>query len=68
LLEVWRRLDVRSRTAINVIRTGRDLVLVAKSHEPVIRAIVAGKAAAARRAVQAHVRSFRPPLPHADRG
>ena len=42
LLDVWTQLDVRSRTTVNMIRTGRDLNAVAASHRPVIEALATG--------------------------
>ena len=55
LFEIWSRLDVRAHTIMNVLRSERDLTVVARSHLPIIAALKAGDARAARRATRAHV-------------
>jgi DNA-binding GntR family transcriptional regulator len=55
LLEIWSLLDVKAHTVMNLLRGQRDLILVAKSHLPIVAALNAGDARAARRATRAHV-------------
>lgn len=55
LLDIWTLLDVKAHTVMNVLRTQRDLTVVADSHMPIIEALNAGDARAARRATQVHV-------------
>lgn len=55
LLDIWSLLDVKAHTVMNVLRSQRDLALVADSHVPIIEALNAGDARAARRATRAHV-------------
>ena len=55
LLDIWSLLDVKAHTVMNVLRSQRDLTLVANSHVPIIEALNAGDARAARRTTRAHV-------------
>lgn len=55
LLGIWSRLDVQSHTIMNVLRSHRDLMAVALSHQPIVAALEAGDARAARRATRAHI-------------
>ena len=67
LLDIWRRLDVRSRATVNIIRMGRDLKAIAQSHLPILRAIASGRPEAARRAARAHILGYRPKVTPAER-
>ncbi len=60
LLEVWSRLDVRSRSALNLVRTSANLTATARSHGAIIEAIETGRAATIRRAIKDHILAFRP--------
>lgn len=55
LLDIWSLLDVKAHTVMNVLRSRRELSRVAQSHVPIIEALNAGNARAARRATRAHV-------------
>jgi len=55
LLDIWSQLDVKAHTVMNVLRSQRDLTLVANSHTPIVDALNAGDAQAARRAARTHV-------------
>lgn len=55
LLDIWSLLDVKAHTVMNVLRSRRDLAAVAESHVPIVEALQAGNARAARRATRAHV-------------
>jgi DNA-binding GntR family transcriptional regulator len=69
LLDIWSRLDVKSRTTVNIVRTARDLKAVARSHQPIVRALESGNASQARSELRKHVLSYKPrvgPLPAGD--
>jgi DNA-binding GntR family transcriptional regulator len=55
LLDIWSLLNVKAHTVMNVLRSQRDLSLVADSHIPIVAALNDGDARAARRATRAHV-------------
>ena len=55
LLDIWSLLDVKAHTVMNVLRSQRDLTLVANSHVAIVEALNAGDARAARRTTRAHV-------------
>ena len=56
LLEVWDRLDIQSRTAMNVMRSEPDFATVHAEHRAIAEAVSSGKGNAARQALGAHVR------------
>jgi DNA-binding GntR family transcriptional regulator len=60
LVEIWAMLDVKARTMLAVTRSGLDLGAVAESHWPIVEALKAGKAAAARRAMRQHILRYKP--------
>jgi DNA-binding GntR family transcriptional regulator len=62
LLDIWLRLDVRSRSMVNIVRAGRDLIATANSHNDVIAAVLSGSPAQARRKLRAHIAEYRPSL------
>jgi DNA-binding GntR family transcriptional regulator len=66
LLDIWTRLDVKSRTAVNIVRTARDLRAVARSHQAIVRALASGSPSRARSEVRKHILSFKPAVATAD--
>ena len=69
LLDIWSRLDVKSRTTVNIVRTARDLKAVARSHQAIVRALESGSASQARNELRKHVLGYKPrigPLPAGD--
>lgn len=60
LFDLWSRLDVRSRTLVNVARQRGDLERIARSHGGIVDAIRSGDIAAARAAAEDHVRANAP--------
>ena len=60
LHDLWSRLDVRSRTLVNVSRQRGDLERIARSHGSIVDAIRSGDVAAARMAAEDHVRTNAP--------
>ena len=60
LLEIWKQLDVRSRSTINLARSAANLEVTALSHQPIIAAVKSGSAPALRQELRDHVRKFRP--------
>ncbi len=55
LVEIWDRLDIQSRTAMNVSATPGDFGTVLADHRTIARAVLAGQADEARRALVTHV-------------
>ncbi|HUZ63328.1 MAG TPA: GntR family transcriptional regulator [Acetobacteraceae bacterium] len=60
LFQIWIQLDVKVHTVMNVLRSHKDLRDVALSHQPVIDAIRARDARAARLALRHHILGHRP--------
>lgn len=60
LLDIWSRLDVRTRTTMNFIRKEQDLNAIARSHLKIVEALNSGTPSLVRKVSQAHVMSFRP--------
>lgn len=67
LLELWKQLDVRSRTTVNIIRSSADLQTTALSHQPIIDAIESGRAGAIKRELRNHIVKFKPNKMDADK-
>jgi DNA-binding GntR family transcriptional regulator len=70
LLELWRSLEVESRTVITALRTGLDAPAAARLHEPILDALRRGDPEEAGRRIRSHVEDFgrmvaesRPPRP-----
>jgi DNA-binding GntR family transcriptional regulator len=55
LVEIWDRLDIQSRTAMNVSATPKDFGTVHADHRAIAKAVLAGQADEARRALVTHV-------------
>lgn len=62
LLEHWEKLNVQTRTMLNVSRSSRNLTELAASHEVIIDAISAGNAQKAYKIAIDHVLSNKPDL------
>lgn len=56
LLEVWDRLDIQSRTAMNVMRSENDFSTVHAEHRALAEAVSNGNGSTARQALATHVR------------
>lgn len=60
LLDLWKRLDVQFRTAINMTRLEMDLSEAVESHRPIIAAIITEDPELSRRQAKTHVLSNKP--------
>ncbi|HEY4200409.1 MAG TPA: GntR family transcriptional regulator [Devosiaceae bacterium] len=60
LLDIWQRLDVKSRTMVNMIRSSSDLAATARAHMKIIAAFERGNIAEIRRELRGHVIKFKP--------
>ena len=56
LVEIWDRLDIQSRTAINVTRSEPDFDSVHADHRAIAKAVSRGQASAARQTLSEHAR------------
>jgi DNA-binding GntR family transcriptional regulator len=58
LLELWRSLEVESRTAITALRTGLEAPAAARLHEPILDALRRRDPDEAGRRIRSHVEEF----------
>jgi DNA-binding GntR family transcriptional regulator len=58
LIEIWRSLQVDTRTAITAVRTGLTAPEVAEMHRPIVEALRRRDARAAGRVIRSHVERF----------
>jgi DNA-binding GntR family transcriptional regulator len=58
LLELWKSLEVESRTAITALRTGLAATAAARLHEPILEALRRGDPEEAGRQIRSHVEEF----------
>jgi DNA-binding GntR family transcriptional regulator len=63
LLNLWRSLQIETRTTLALLARGVDLAVVAESHQPIIDALAAGDAEAAARLAREHQDWFEAELP-----
>ena len=56
LLEIWDRLDIQSRTAMNVTRSKNDFDAIHSEHRAIADAVAKGDGVAARQVLATHVR------------
>ena len=57
LIDIWTKLDVRARTAVNIARNARPLEAAAEDHRAIAHAIQKGNADDARARLTQHIRS-----------
>ena len=55
LLEIWDRLDIQSRTAMNVTRSDNDFDTIHADHRAIAEAVLKGEGGEARRALALHL-------------
>ena len=58
LIEIWKSLQVDTRTAITAVRTGLSAHEIAEMHRPIVEALRSRDAHAAGRAIRSHVEHF----------